>query len=116
MTHIFPSLLLIITTSNLWSATVEGIKLSNSNQCISIVFNLSGNIKYDIFTLINPDRLVIDFNNSHQTAKLAIPKFTNTLIHDIRYSMWENTTFRLVLDLNHSIKYGIKALIIDHSH
>ena len=30
--------------------------------------------------------------------------------------MWENTTFRLVLDLNHSIKYGIKALIIDHSH
>lgn len=116
MTHILPILLLIITTSNLWSATVEDIQLSHYNQDARIVFNLSGNIKYDIFTLINPDRLAIDVNNSHQTTKLAISKFTNKLIHDIRYYMWKNTTLRLVPDLNHGIQYSIEACIINQNY
>ena len=85
MPYILLSLLLTITTSKILSATVEGMQLSHSNHGTCIVFNIVGNIKYDVFTLIAPDRLVIDFDNSQHTTNLAIPKFKNALINDIRY-------------------------------
>ncbi|NQY51661.1 MAG: N-acetylmuramoyl-L-alanine amidase [Piscirickettsiaceae bacterium] len=116
MPYILLSLLLTITTSKIWSATVEGMQLSHSNHGTCIVFNIVGNIKYDVFTLIAPDRLVIDFDNSQHTTNLAIPKFKNALINDIRYSMWKKTTLRFVFELNNTIKYNIEELSTDQKY
>ena len=106
MPYILLSLLLTITTSKIWSATVEGMQLSHSNHGTCIVFNIVGNIKYDVFTLIAPDRLVIDFDNSQHTTNLAIPKFKNALIKGgnvyVCYNCWNyyNICYSLVEDSN----------------
>ena len=116
MPRIYLSLLLIITTSNLWSAAVEGIRLSSLAKGTRVVLELDSNVKYNTFTLTNPDRLVIDLKDSKRTENFIIPKLTNTPIGAIRHSMWEGHTLRLVLDLNHAIKYKSQTLSLNQKY
>ena len=56
------SLILLIATANAWSATVEGLRLSQSKDDTRLVVDLDRSVQYKIFTLSNPARLVIDLN------------------------------------------------------
>lgn len=110
MLRILLSLLLIITSTNLWATTVERVRLAQSEQGTRLVFDLDSSFKYKTFTLTNPDRLVIDLKNSKQTKKLAIPSLTGTPVRAIRHALWDNNTLRLVLDLNQAVKYESQTL------
>ncbi|PCH62649.1 MAG: N-acetylmuramoyl-L-alanine amidase, partial [Gammaproteobacteria bacterium] len=99
------SLLLLLITTNLWSATVENVRLSTSEQGTRLVFDLDSKVQYSTFTLANPDRLVIDLKASKQNKTLAMPKLAGTPVRAIRHAQWDKNTLRLVLDLNHAVKY-----------
>lgn len=102
--------LLLLISSTVWSATIENVRLSNSEQGTRLVFDLDSKVQYSTFTLSNPDRLVIDLKSSKQNKTLVIPKLTGSPVRAIRHAMWDKKTLRLVLDLNHSVKYESQTL------
>jgi len=110
------SLLLLLITANLWSATLEGVRLSNSAQGTRLVFDLDSKVQYSTFTLTNPNRLVIDLKASKQNKTLAMPKFSGTPVRAIRHAKWDKNTLRLVLDLHHAVKYESQTLSPNKSY
>lgn len=110
MLRILLSLFLFLISANLWSASVDGVRLSHSQQGTRLVFDLDSDVQFNSFTLNNPDRLVIDLNYSKQNKKLSLPSFTDTPIRAIRHAVWNKNTLRLVLDLNHAVKYKSQLL------
>ena len=103
------SLILLIATANAWSATVEGLRLSQSKDDTRLVVDLDRSVQYKIFTLSNPARLVIDLNKSQKKNKLLIPNLQGSLINDIRYATDKNK-LRIVLDLNQTVKFNSQTL------
>jgi len=109
------SLLFVISATNAWSTTIEGLRLSQSNQDTRLVFDLDSNVQYKIFTLANPDRIVIDLKKTHKTSTFTIPKLTGSLIDDIRYATDKNK-LRIVLDLDHAVKFDSQTLKPSQQH
>jgi N-acetylmuramoyl-L-alanine amidase len=84
--------------------------VSHDNDSARLVFDLDSHADYKTFTLENPQRLVIDFNNFSQSNKLIIPSLINTPIRAIRYAAYDRKTLRVVLDLAHEVKYETQTL------
>ncbi|MDX8386999.1 MAG: N-acetylmuramoyl-L-alanine amidase [Ghiorsea sp.] len=70
-----------------------------------LVFDLSDRVQHDIFTLHNPERIVIDIKSSKMDAKpskLAIP---DPVLFSLRHGKQKNGVTRVVLD----VKDGVSA-------
>ncbi len=65
-----------------------------------VVVNLSEPSKYRLFTLADPERIVIDIPNAQPRQPLARPSLQGPLISGIRAALHENNKLRLVLDLH----------------
>lgn len=110
MLRIFLSLLLFTISVSSWAATLEGIRLSQSGDNTRLVFDLSSAAQYKIFTLKNPDRIIVDLINSQKPARLSLPSLANSPISAIRYANWNTKTFRIVLDVSHPLSYKSQTL------
>jgi N-acetylmuramoyl-L-alanine amidase len=110
MHRFFLSLLLLTLSINGWATTIDGVRLSQSSADTRLVFDLSDKINYHLFTLNNPERLVIDLKYTKQPKSLALPSLKNTPIRNIRYAEWDKNTLRIVLDLSKSLKYSSQTL------
>ena len=53
-----------IISNNIYSATINSIRVWRAPDNTRIVFDLDANVKFDSFTLSSPERLVIDLENS----------------------------------------------------
>lgn len=83
--------------------TVSTPKWWSKADTTSIGFNLSKRVRYSIFTLEKPHRLVIDFRNSRYTGKASQKISGHPLIRKIRSGSRKNGTYRVVLDLHSKI-------------
>ncbi len=110
MLRIFLSLLLLTVSINTWSASIEGLRLSQSNENTRLVFDLNRSVDYKTFTLSNPDRIVIDFLRTIKPTQLKIPDLSQSPIRNIRHAAWDKNTLRVVLDLKHALKYESQTL------
>lgn len=110
MHRFFLSLLLLTVLINGWATTIDGLRLSQSSVDTRLVFDLSDKVSYHLFTLNNPERLVIDLKYTKQPKSLTLPDLKNTPIRNIRYAEWDKNTLRIVLDLNKSLKYSSQTL------
>jgi N-acetylmuramoyl-L-alanine amidase len=63
------------------------------------VLDLDAESTYKVFTLANPDRLVIDIDNAHRAAALQIDPASKGFVKDVRTGPHENG-LRVVIDLN----------------
>ncbi len=104
------TLLLLILSANTWATTIAGVRLSHSNTDTRLVFDLSDKVDYSLFTLKNPERLVIDFKQTKQPRTLAIPNLKNTPIRNLRYATWDKKVLRVVLDLDKPLQYEVQTL------
>ena len=59
-------LLLALFISEAYAATVESVRLWRGPDHTRLVLDLSAPVDYEIFTLQNPERLVIDIANSSE--------------------------------------------------
>jgi len=116
MLRIFLSLLLLTTSLSSWSANIDGLRLSQSSDNTRLVFDLNSNIKYNTFTLSNPDRIVIDLLQTRPPHQLKLPDLTNSPIRTIRHAVWDKNTLRIVLDLKHSVKHESQTLQPDQGY
>lgn len=78
---------------------VDNLRLWAAPDHTRLVFDTSRPVNHKLFTLKQPDRLVIDINNARLTG--AMPTVNdNPLIKRVRSAQRKDGTLRVVLDLN----------------
>ena len=100
------SSLLFLLGSNLLAAQteVDGIRFWQSPEKTRVVFDLSSKPKHSLFTLSNPDRVVIDIDDAKLDLDLNKVDINSTLIKNVRSSRSESTgRLRVVLDLERAV-------------
>ncbi len=83
------------------SVEIRSVRFSAGHGKTSIVFDLSAPVQHNIFTLPNPDRVVIDFNDARLSAEPS-KQAKGSAIKDVRYATRNKTGIRMVLDLSRS--------------
>lgn len=97
-------LLIAGTSSLLQAAEVNDVRMWRAPDHTRLVFDLSAAVEYELFTLNNPDRVVIDIANSNTLNPLNGLDFTESPIRAIRTGPRNNNDLRIVLDLAASIR------------
>lgn len=102
MHRVFQALavLLVLSFSGYgWSASVKQVRVWPAPDHTRLVFDLSGKVSHKLFSLANPDRIVIDIDNSQMKAALSKIDLGKTPIKSIRSGKRGSKGLRIVLDL-----------------
>lgn len=103
--------LMILMCTNLWaSTTVKGVRIWSAPDGTRVVFDLSQSKDYKVFTLSNPDRVVIDLNDTTWQASLEDVVFEGTSVNNIRTGMRNGKNLRMVIDLSEKLTPNIFEL------
>lgn len=99
-------ILLLLTATMAFAADVEmmGARLTQTGNDTHIVFELNQPTQYTVFTLPNPNRLVLDLANATLKTNLKLLPLQNTQINDVREAQFNPTTLRIVFDLKAPLK------------
>ena len=81
-------------------ARVQDIRLWAGPEQTRIVFDLSSPAEHAVFTLDNPDRVVIDILHSRRAEALKTPRQGKGLVQNVRTGVHPGGTSRIVLDLS----------------
>ena len=87
-----------ITAASLRSK-VRSIRVSSGVGTTRIVLDLEGVTEHTLFTLQNPQRVVVDLTNATMPTPLVVPKLAGTLIENVRYALRGINGLRMVFDL-----------------
>jgi N-acetylmuramoyl-L-alanine amidase len=90
------SFTLFITST--YAANLTNISSSNAPTSARVVFSLTEKTPYHVFTLANPDRVVVDFENTH--LKYDLTQLQVTQIKSVRSGAPVPTKLRIVFDFN----------------
>lgn len=115
MLRLLLSLLLLFFIHSSGAATVEGIRLSHADADTRLVFDLSSQIEHSVFTLSNPERVVIDLKSTQKPQVLTLPTLGESPIQSIRYGIWQKNILRVVLDLKKPVQFTSQTLGADKS-
>lgn len=85
------------------ATTIEGARVWAAPDNTRIVFDISDQVEYKLFTLSNPNRVVIDFKNTNWKAK-GSPQLSDSNIKSFRHGVRENHDLRVVFDLHEAAK------------
>jgi N-acetylmuramoyl-L-alanine amidase len=88
------------------SNILYNIFTSSDEVSDTILLVCQENMDMNVFTLISPDRLVIDVNATELDIHDDLEKFSGTLFHTVRAVQNGNST-RIVLDLTSPVSYEI---------
>jgi len=81
---------------------LEDIRIALKDQTTRIVIETKTRPAYKVFSLSDPERLVIDIANTKLGKKLARSTFANTYIADMRHAQ-RKSALRLVFDLKQRV-------------
>ncbi len=84
--------------------SVDGMRFWAAPDHTRLVFDTSGPVEHTIFSLQNPDRLVIDISGTNLNTKIADLPSDDPYIQSIRSGMQQQTSLRVVLDLKQKVK------------
>lgn len=87
-------------------ANIAGIRLGDRGIETRFVIEMSGPqpVKYQVFTLAQPYRIVIDFHNMNSSLPDVAGVKGQGLIASYRYGVFQENTFRVVIDTNGPVK------------
>ncbi|MGD2053888.1 MAG: N-acetylmuramoyl-L-alanine amidase [Gammaproteobacteria bacterium] len=86
------------------SAKVRDIRLSTHNGYIRLVFDLDRTVDHSVFSLNNPERIVLDLKNTKMTHGMVDRVSANSLIRGIRSGVRDGDDLRVVFDLQQAVK------------
>lgn len=89
--------------NSLQAATVEGVRLWRAPDHTRLVFDLDQPAEHAIFSLQNPDRLVLDILNTRLGSVLDSLDLSTTPISSIRSAQKDGKDLRIVLDLRSAV-------------
>jgi N-acetylmuramoyl-L-alanine amidase len=108
--RVFLLLLLACLSTVSWAAKIENIRIWPAPDNTRLVFDTSAVVTFEVITLTNPDRLVIDIDRSLLSTSVAKLDFTNSPVRSIRSSQRSDNKLRIVLDL--AYKTSHKAFVL----
>ncbi|MDO8289576.1 MAG: N-acetylmuramoyl-L-alanine amidase [Parvibaculum sp.] len=87
-------------------ANIAGIRLGDRGAETRFVIEMSGPqpVKYQVFTLAQPYRIVIDFHNMNSSLPDVAGVKGQGLVASYRYGVFQENTFRVVIDTNGPVK------------
>jgi N-acetylmuramoyl-L-alanine amidase len=86
-------------------ASLTGVRVAQTTEeHTRIVFDLSGQIEHDLFTLEGPNRLVLDLRDVRKSAALDHDENETTLLRQIRSAVRNSDDLRIVLDLKGKVR------------
>ena len=94
------ALLLMLTLPVAQGATVDGVRIWRAPDHTRLVFDLSAGVEHKVFTLFNPNRVVVDIKNTELLADLDALELAESGIASIRTGVHQKKHLRVVLDLN----------------
>ena len=83
--------------------TINSVRLWRAPDHTRLVFDLSATVEHKIFTLDNPQRLVIDVKHTAFATKPSQLKLANTPITELRSAQFDGDSLRIVLELREKI-------------
>jgi N-acetylmuramoyl-L-alanine amidase len=105
-------LLMAFSTTSFAKNTIEGLRIWPSPSTTRLVFDFSEAPKYTYFTLKNPQRLVIDIENTPKNFDFSDVVNESKLVKKVRYSTAKNPqSVRVVIELSKNIEKNIFALL-----
>ncbi|MGE0483778.1 MAG: N-acetylmuramoyl-L-alanine amidase [Gammaproteobacteria bacterium] len=96
-------ILLCIFCSTVDAAELKGVRTWREPPRTRVVFDLSERADYSVFTMRNPERIVIDFKATRTHGRLAIPSGLTDL-RGLRHAVRGKDGLRVVLDLGQSMR------------
>ncbi|WP_419419309.1 N-acetylmuramoyl-L-alanine amidase [Legionella sp. D16C41] len=93
---------------NLIAAKLKAIEIKQESGRASLLFNLDKAINHKIFTLTNPDRIVVDLENTELAFDLRKLKLNSNLITRIRSGYQNKHTLRLVFEVADKVMLDAK--------
>ncbi|MCP3687533.1 MAG: AMIN domain-containing protein [Gammaproteobacteria bacterium] len=85
-------------------AALTGIRISQaSSKHTRVVFDLSRGVKHHVFSLSNPNRVVVDLTQTRKSSALAVDQQTTNLLDGIRSAQRKSGELRVVFDLKNNV-------------
>ncbi|RLT92171.1 N-acetylmuramoyl-L-alanine amidase [Ketobacter sp.] len=79
---------------------ISSVRVWNAPDNTRVVFDLTGPVTHQLFTLNAPDRVVIDIPNAEKTRALDLVDFKGGPLVNVRSAAQANGDLRVVLDLD----------------
>lgn len=98
------SLVMTLLPNILFAADVRGLRMWPAPDNTRLVFDLSAPVEHSLFTLSNPNRIVIDLKNTQVKGTLPSAAYNETRLKGIRYAKRGDGGLRVVLDLKNTVK------------
>ncbi|MGS2717820.1 N-acetylmuramoyl-L-alanine amidase [Eionea flava] len=97
---------LLISPALLAATTVDSLRVWRAPDHTRVVFDMSDTVSYQLFSLDNPQRLVVDISDTKNQASLKKPFFADkkSPIKGIRAAARNGGDLRLVFDLTTKVK------------
>ena len=120
MKKILLAIVLLLTAPVSWAGQVDviGVRMWPAPDNTRLVFDLSGPIEHTLFSLKNPDRIVVDLQNSRLRGALPAPDGKDNPIKSLRSGTRNQQDLRIVLDADQRLRP--KSFILkpygDHGH
>ena len=86
------------------AADVEEVRVWRAPDHTRLVFDLSAEAEYKLFTLDNPARVVIDIEGSSLGGDLSRLDFSESPINGMRSAIRDESTLRIVIDLGAEVE------------
>jgi N-acetylmuramoyl-L-alanine amidase len=104
-------LLMIFSASGFAKNTIEGLRIWPSPDATRLVFDLADTPTYTYFTLENPQRLVIDIEDTPKNFDFSNVINESKLVKKVRYSTAKNSqSVRIVIELSKKLEKNIFTL------
>ncbi|MCG5510909.1 N-acetylmuramoyl-L-alanine amidase [Ectothiorhodospira lacustris] len=84
-------------------AAVRGLRTSVDGEVTRLVFELSGPVDHAVFTLSNPDRVVLDLRKARAAVDLRAANHAQGPLRSVRHAPRNEQDLRVVLDLRHPV-------------
>ncbi len=102
--------LLLGTNGYVQAAAINDIRMWHAPERTRIVFDMDERPIFRVFTLNNPNRVVIDLSNTQLNSSVPLPATTGQFIQQLRVGHPKQGTLRLAFDLNKPVRYFIQLL------
>lgn len=93
----------LLVAGQVSAADIKNVRMWLAPDNTRLVFDLTGPVSHKIFSLDNPDRLVLDISDVSVKTRLSKLNLKGSPIKQLRTSM-NNQDLRIVLDLNQQIR------------
>lgn len=93
-----------LLTPAVFAANVDEVRMWRAPDHTRLVFDLDSSVTYEMFTLSNPYRIVLDIDNASISDDFSSLDFEGSPILRIRSGARDNNQLRVVLDLSTEVK------------